>query len=249
MPVPSARGRIRDAPIVVGVDGCRGGWVAAVLDIRTRSVSAAIVSTFEELMRRHLASAAMTIVDMPIGLADAGRRDCERQARKALGRGRASSVFAAPRRPMLDCPDYATANALGKRQGTEGGGGLSRQAWGILPKIKEIDAAIGPRDQARLGEGHPEVAFLRLGGAPCRHSKRTREGLRERHEILTRRQIVNAQALLEDLKKNHRGAIACDDVFDACALALTAEARLAGEALRFSNEARDARGLVMEIWG
>lgn len=151
---------------------------------------------------------------------------------------------------MLACADYAAANALGKSQGTEGGGGLSRQAWGILPKIREIDAAIKPRDQARLGEGHPEVAFCRLNGsAPCRHSKRTPEGLRERREILSGHAIVNADALFEDLKKSAPRSVACDDVFDACALALTAEARLAGRALRFSDDARDARGLVMEIWG
>ncbi len=250
MPVPSTRGRIRDAACVLGVDGCRGGWIAAALDVRTRIVSIAIFSSFEELLRRHSRTPAMMIVDMPIGLADVGCRACERMARKALGRARASSVFAAPRRSMLACADYAAANALGKSQGMDGGGGLSRQAWNILPKIKEIDDAIAPGDQSRLGEGHPEVAFYRLnGGAPCRHSKRTPEGLRERRRILKRYGIVNAQALFEELKNKARGSAACDDVFDACALALTAEARLASAALRFTDGTRDSRDLVMEIWG
>ena len=48
---------------------------------------------------------------------------------------------------MLDFETYGDANAWGKAQGPDGGGGLSKQAWVITPKIREIDAIIAPADQ------------------------------------------------------------------------------------------------------
>ncbi|GAB4521019.1 MAG: DUF429 domain-containing protein [Amphiplicatus sp.] len=190
------------------------------------------------------------IVDMPIGLADSSRRACETMARRRLGPRRAASVFASPRRPMLDFARYEEANAWGKAAGPGAGGGLSKQVWNILPRIREIDSIMTPADQSWLGEGHPEVAFSRLNdGAPCRHSKRTEEGRRERLALLRRGGFPAGVALLAQAKARFRAAVQPDDILDACALALTAEARLGGRALRLTDGARDARGLVMEIWG
>jgi predicted RNase H-like nuclease len=192
--------------------------------------------------------AAMTIVDMPIGLADADRRHCEFLARRKLTPGRTSSVFSSPRRPMLGFASYAEANAWGKAQ--QQNGGLSKQAWMIAPKIREIDDVITPADQARLGEGHPEVAFARLKGGPCAFAKRKPEGQRERLQLLKRAGVTNAEDIYLALRAEHGGqAVGRDDVYDACVLALTAKARLENRALRLSDDARDARGLLMEIWG
>lgn len=204
-----------------------------------------IVERFDAVLAMN---AAMTIVDMPIGLADSGRRHCETLARQMLKPGRTSSVFTSPRRPMLAFASYADANAWGKAQQAKGG--LSKQAWMIAPKIREIDAAIIPADQTRLGEGHPEVAFARLKGGSCDHPKRTPQGQRERLLLLNRAGIANAEDIYLGLRADHGAkAIARDDVYDACVMALTAKARLDGEALRLSDDMRDARGLVMEIWG
>jgi predicted RNase H-like nuclease len=236
---------------VIGVDGCRNGWVAAMLDRRSKVVNVAVAPDFAALLSRFQPTAAMIIVDMQIGLKDEGRRECERLARARLGRTRSSSVFPAPRRPMLSFSDYAAANAWGKTQGP--GCGLTQQAWRILPKIREIDDAITPAHQARLGEGHPEVAFWRLNGStPCAHRKRSSEGKRERLAILERNGLTGVDELVADARAQAKaiGASAArDDVYDACALALTARARLEGRALRLSADERDARGLLMEIWG
>ncbi|WP_395076358.1 DUF429 domain-containing protein [Hyphococcus sp.] len=230
---------------VMGVDGCRAGWAVVQINLCDNSVSGFIVERFDAVLKLN---AAMTIVDMPIGLADAGRRHCETLARQKLTPGRMSSVFSSPRRPMLNFETYAEANAWGKAQQQKGG--LSKQAWMIAPKIREIDAAITPDDQARLGEGHPEVAFARLKGGPCTHPKRKKEGERERLTLLERAGINNAEDIYQALRAGHGAkAIARDDVYDACVLALTAKARLANTAWRLSDDARDARGLVMEIWG
>ncbi len=245
MHVPATQRRKASRNSVLGVDGCRGGWVAARRILLTGEIAVAIEPDFRAVLKAG-ADAAMIIVDMPIGLTDQGRRACEREARRLLGSPRASSVFPAPRRPMLAFGAYAEANAWGRAQGKANGGGLTKQTWGILPRIREIDALITPADQTRLGEGHPEVAFARLnGGRACRHSKRTRDGREERIALLMRHGVADPPALIESAGR----AAKPDDVLDAVALSLTAEARLNGEALRLTDEARDARGLVMEIWG
>ncbi len=231
---------------VLGVDGCPAGWAVIRINLSDNSVSGFIASVFQEILA--IENAAMTIVDMPIGLAEDAPRACEQMARKMLSPLRHSSVFSPPKRKMLSFRRYEDANAWGKENL---GKGLSKQAWMIAPKIREIDDAIAPEDQARLGEGHPEVAFARLNhDKPCTHPKRTAQGQAERLALLSRAGVSSAQEIFQSLRADHGAkAIACDDVYDASVLALTARARLEGSALRFSDDARDARGLVMEIWG
>lgn len=196
----------------------------------------------------------MTMADMPIGLGDETARACETEARALLSPLRHASVFSPPRRGMLAFADYSAANAWGKAQakrltGAEKGGGLSRQAWMLATKIREVDAFMTPARQARIAEAHPEVAFWRLnGGAPCAHAKRTAEGRAERNALLTANGL-DPDPLFADLRKAAGGGAGLDDWYDACALALTAKARLEGEAVRLGDDARDARGLAMEIWG
>lgn len=246
--MPATRTGKPHEPYVLGVDGCRAGWAVTRLNLYDNICSGFIVDSFDQLLG-DARDAAMIIVDMPIGLADKGKRACEIQARELLKPLRHASVFSSPRRPMLDFDAYEKANAWGKAQGPAGG--LSKQAWMITPKIREIDRAITPAAQKRLGEGHPEVAFLRLNnGAPCSYPKRTEEGQQQRLALLLAAGISNAETLYESLRQEvGRKNIARDDVFDACALALTAKARLEGGAIHLSDGKRDARGLVMEIWG
>ena len=248
--MPATRKGNAAAPFVLGFDGCRAGWVAARLNLSSGEMTAFVVSAFEQLLNGPGAKAAMIAVDMPIGLAETGRRACESEARKLLSPYRHNSVFPTPRRPMLAFDAYEDANQWGKSQGADAGGGLSKQAWMITPKIREIDNVIKPRDQRRLAEGHPEVAFWRLnGGAPCRHPKRKPEGAKERLALLRRHGISSAKRINEYLIKEFGAGVGADDVYDACALALTAKARLEGNAIRLGDGAKDARGLLMEIWG
>lgn len=241
--MPATQGRKPSQNSVLGVDGCRGGWVVARRDIPTGNLVLSVEPDFRAVLKAGEKARAI-IVDMPIGLAQSGRRDCEQQTRAFLRPSRSSSVFAAPRRPMLAFANYADANSWGKRLGPEGGGGLSKQAWHLIPKIREVDKAISVEHQGWLGEGHPEAAFARLNGRACVHSKRTREGREERTSILRRHGVADPDGLIAAAGRLAKA----DDVLDAIALSLTAEARLQGKATRFTDEARDARGLVMEIW-
>lgn len=248
--MPATYGGNEAGAFVLGVDGCRKGWVCVRLNLPDLTSAAFIAPAFDKLLAGVGAGAAMIIVDMPIGLAETGRRACEREARRRLSPLRHSSVFSTPRRPMLAFKTYEEANDWGKRQGKDAGGGLSKQAWMITPKIREIDDAITSADQTRLAEGHPEVAFWRLNGEqPCRHPKRASDGAQERLALLKEHGITAAEKHYEDLRLEVGTGIGRDDVYDACALALTAKARLDGCAIHLTDGKTDARGLVMEIWG
>ena len=212
---------VRHHGFVAGVDGCRGGWSVALADA-TAIVDVRVVPRFTDVLALGCDAFA---VDMPIGLLETGPRACDVEARRRLG-PRRSSVFPTPRRSMLSASTYADALAIG---------GLSKQAFHLLPKIREVDAAMTPRRQRTVVEVHPELCFARLLGGPCRAPKRTLEGRTERRSIIDL-----------TLDRPPRGA-AWDDVLDACALVETARRLAAGEVERLGDGARDARGLRCEI--
>ena len=89
---------------VLGVDGWRGAWVGALL--QGRSVKLLHLRTVADVLA--VPDVELVAIDMPIGLSDDGRRRCDDDARRLLGRA-GSSVFPAPLRAVLDCEDYAKA--------------------------------------------------------------------------------------------------------------------------------------------
>ncbi len=232
----------------IGVDGCKAGWIAAKFYKTPRTVEISIWPAFKDLFDALNNQPAIAMIDMPIGLKEREKRACEGMARSLLKPLRHASIFPSPLRPMLSCKTYEEANAYGKKLGP--GFGLTKQSWMITPKIREIDAVMTPEHQSHIGEGHPELAFWRLcGGAACPHPKRTEAGQKERLKILAKNGLRGINKLYADTRKEYGAKIAMDDIIDACALALTAEARFLGKAKRLSDDSRDARGLVTEIWG
>ncbi len=235
---------------VAGVDGCRGGWFVILVAMSSSSeqpqrVTARCCATFGEVLA--LSEKPLVLaVDMPMGLLDRpnpGGRLCDREARKLLGRPRASSVFTPPTRPGLAATSYADVARLN-------GVGMSKEAFNILPKIREADEAIAASDQKRVFEAHPELAFRALAGAPMRHNKKIAEGRRERVRLLRR---VFGRAFQDPvrLRLEHGAArIAFDDVADAYVLAHVADRIYRRSAVRLpaAEPRRDKRGLRMEIW-
>lgn len=148
---------------VAGIDGCRAGWVVAAGaagDTPVVSVRADLGTVLGALDRDELAVAG---IDMPIGLADGpGGRACDREARAVLGR-RAVTVFSPPPRAALDAPDYPSALAVSR---AVTGKGITKQAWNLAPRLREVDRAVTTARRDRLVEVHPEVAFAVLAGAP-----------------------------------------------------------------------------------
>jgi predicted RNase H-like nuclease len=225
---------------LAGVDGCRGGWLMVCLghDGTPEDASWTLSPDWAGLP---LEGFAYVAVDMPIGLPDWGPCTCDRLARKLLP-GAGSTVFPAPSRAMLDAPDYVAANAWGKAHGA----GLSKQAWNIIPRIRELDRAITRSDQDRIRETHPELVFRHLAGSPRLPPKKSPEGAAARRALLARAGFGLIDRWTTALPK---GLAAEDDLLDACALALAARRMANGEAVRLPPEPeRDARGLAMEIW-
>lgn len=191
-----------------GVDGCRGGWLAVTGSHRH----------WQGQVHPHLADAlparATVAIDMPIGLLDKprpGGRDCDRLARRALGR-RGCTVFSPPARSGL------RASGPGR--------GLSLQAWHLLPRIREADHVARdtarPGGEARAGrarlvETHPELAFLARAGRPLA-PKRSLGGRRQRMQILEGCGFDDVAAGVRQLRARQSREVAADDVLDALVL-------------------------------
>ena len=204
---------------ICGVDGCKAGWVAISKDLDSDRISWSVHSTFQKVA---LANPSLQVIaiDIPIGLPERGARQCDLQARRRLGPPRSSSVFPAPIRPVLTAESADEASAI--RYGVEAKK-MSRQAFAILPKIRQVDAALrgDPELRRRVREIHPEVCFYFLaGGRPMHHSKKTVLGRAERKALLT---PVFGDSVSEALEHRKILESAMDDVLDAFAALWTAE--------------------------
>jgi predicted RNase H-like nuclease len=231
---------------IVGVDACRGGWVAAFREIASGLVRVRVERSFAAILVAE-EEPCIVAVDIPIGLAAAavpGGRDCDRGARGLLGKTRSSSVFSAPVRTVLRASTYDEANAA-QRHSSDHGIGLSQQAWGIVPKIAEVDVCLSPPVQDRVIEVHPELCFFELaGGSPMKVRKGDSAGLTERARLL-RGAGFDVDRLLRD---GLRGAKP-DDILDAFVALWTAERFRTGTAIGIpALPARDETGLRMQIW-
>ena len=227
--------------MIIGVDGCRSGWLGVIWD-GGRSASAAVYPAFSDILKLE---ARFIAVDMPIGFperAETGGRACEQLARKLIGRRR-SSVFSAPARIALRGHDYAQASQLNRAASYNLG--ISSQAFNIFPKMREIDALMTPDLQSRLAEVHPELSFRLMKGQELAHAKKKAEGRAERRTLLEQ-----AGFPLGKLTSPTKGGWVEDDLLDACACAWSALRLVDGKGLRLPQTPHlDARGLRMEICG
>lgn len=228
---------------MLGVDGCRGGWVVAALACTVdpddgAELTVEVVGDFDAVAARVASGeVAHVAVDMPIGLPDAGARPCDVAARRLLGPRRAS-VFPAPVRATLGAASYAEALA---RSRAVAGHGLSAQAFNLLRRIAEVERAVRAHGQDRITETHPELAFAAMCGAPLARPKRHPDGSAQRRRALERT-FAGCGALLDRRLPGSRP----DDVADACALAWSARRLWCGEATVLGGE-RDGTGLRMEV--
>ncbi len=227
---------------VAGVDGCPAGWIR-VERSPSGELKADIVTT--AALFAQAAEISTIAIDIPIGLARNGERICDRRARALLGAPRSSSVFSAPPRDVLHASSYSDAcersfAACGKR--------MSRQAFGILPKIRDVDLELQTARVLipRVHEVHPEVSFaVMAGGKPMRHSKRTREGLEERVALLQ----THFGASFTELRAMFRASQAhSDDIADAMVALWSAERIQSGTQLALCDQIEvDDCGIPMQI--
>lgn len=173
---------------------------------------------------------AALAIDMPVGLLDEHPRTADVAARKLLG-PRRSSVFPTPVLATLDAADYDDACA---RSRATCGRALSKQAWNLMPKIRQLDALIRSADQPAIAEAHPECAFMRLqGDVPLDHAKATTEGRALRVGLLRASRRFDSSELTAVLESNVAPLI---DVLDALALTVTARHIVVGTDRRLGDQ-------------
>jgi predicted RNase H-like nuclease len=214
---------------VLGVDGCPGGWVGALLHGGALSWH---TGSFAELLEL---PARVVAVDIPIGLPSGGeRRAADVEARAELGAQR-SSVFFVPPRVVLEATSQPDATRLSRAAGSVG---VSIQTFHLLDKVAEVDALLRA-GESRVIEVHPELSLRRLGGRPL-PPKRLLAGRTARLDVL--RGWLPDLALPIPLP----GRAKPDDCLDALACAWTAARWSRGQADVLGDET-DPTGLPMRI--
>jgi predicted RNase H-like nuclease len=227
---------------VLGVDGCRAGWIGIALSeapaAPPRAYCAASIGDLAAAAGRDGALAVIGI-DIPIGLAETGPRRADLLARKAAG-PRWSSVFMTPVRAALEQAEYAEAAAVSRRLT---GDGISRQAFALREKILQVDQWVRQAG-CRVLEVHPEVSFAELAGEHLRTRKPTWAGMVQRRRLLARAGI----AVPDDLGPAGELA-AVDDVLDAAVVAWTAARAVRGTARSLPDPPEPGGdGLPRAIW-
>ena len=204
--------------VVIGVDGCKHGWVFVRLE--NGAFESAVV--YERFAAGVGASGDATAigVDIPIGYPSlpALQRAADGAARDMVS-PLGASVFPAPHPGVLGAQDWTAANAL-SRELT--GRGLSKQSFSLVPKILEVQA-LATRDE-RIYEVHPEVSFRALAGHRLA-SKKQWNGHTKRRALLVKAGIEIPDAL------GDAGTAAADDILDAAVAAWSARRIAAGEAI------------------
>ena len=178
-------------------------------------------------------------IDIPIGLADTGRRVRTAGPGGAQG-GRWPSLFITPVRAAVEADGYQAAAAENRRLAGEG---LSRQAFALRAKILDVDQwlrAVQPR--AGPGGGSPPRAELRgrwwkpTGAELCRwpgHAKPPGPGRSSAGPCSPRR--ASSWTATSGLAGEQAGV---NDVLDAAAAAWTARRVSQGSARCLPQRAR-----------
>ena len=228
--------------LFIGVDGCRGGWVAAVLDHGDLRLER--YDMVDPLVERYPLFDAF-LIDMAVGLrnsSDQVRPDDA--ARKELGI-KGSSVFPIPSRDAVytngeEAQKAANLRTLGKS--------LAKQSIAIIPKIREVDEFLNshPKYKNRILESHPEVDFSRLNGSVLMSRKKEEPGSSERiavlSEFLDEKDLIGIYDKARELKCNQ------DDLIDAICLAVTGALYAHGQCETIPEKPEsDERGLLMQL--
>jgi predicted RNase H-like nuclease len=231
--------------IVAGVDGCKTGWLCIAKDFDTGLITSAVFSNAQLLLQQEPKPLIIT-VDIPIGLTEAGPRQCDIEARKLLG-PRASSVFEAPTRPALKVSTHKRADSI--RRETEGRG-VSAQSFAIFRKVLEFDEILSAQTdlQNRVKEIHPEICFWAWNNEHAMsYNKKSISGRTERHELVAK--YFGVEAVEEARSKYPIKCVSHDDIYDAFAALWTAERICTGKAGVIPDPSPcDTMGLHMEMW-
>ena len=207
-----------------GIDGTRNGWISAEFTGEEWKVD-----FHEKLSEIDFVEA---LIDIPIGLPEDKTRKCDKMARKFLSPERHYSVFNCPVRDAVYAESYEEACNINEEKT---GKRISKQAWNIVPKIRESDKEARLRD---LTEGHPEVFFKSLNKSSVCDSKSTEKGLKDRIEVL--KEFGDTSVISSFEQKD----VSKDDLLDAMVLSLGKKSEL--ETMP-EDPPRDCKNIEMKI--
>lgn len=234
--------------VYIGVDACKAGWFAIILE-EGNNWQLDVFSDISSLWNQ-CKDARLILIDIPIGLRenDSNERACDKEARcRLLGPERGGSVFPAPCRAAIYADTYKEASEINAQKT---GRRLSRQVWGIIPKIKEVDhlLSVDMTTKSRIREIHPEVCFWALNcSKPMKYSKKKEEGFLERMEVLLSVYPYTKDVVDKALREYPRSKVAKDDILDALVAAVTASAERRGLSSIPETAEVDSKGLSMKM--
>lgn len=222
------------APLLVaGIDGCRAGWVMVVLEIDEHGrnglrppslhIRREAAELLDECRQRGIASVG---IDSPIAYAADGKREAEIEGRRRLAHRR-STLFPSPCHAVLDTTSWDEALHVSR---AVTGKGLSKQAFNLVARSRQIRLALDPGEQPWCSEVHPELSFAAMAGRPL-DSKKTEAGIDQRLQALQRSLAGCTPAIIDDLPPG----VGIDDLLDALAAAWTASRLATGRAERLGS--------------
>jgi predicted RNase H-like nuclease len=243
-----------DELLGVGADGAHGGWVAvscygrlgAPPDVRRTDV--VLCRAFTDVVELRRDSSAPMAVDIPMGLLETVElRPCDAGAQELLGKRR-STVFAPPSRPLLKAASYSDARGLVEelRKTEPTAKSLSAQAFGIAPKMKQVDDWLRqhPAAQDWLYECHPELSFRAMADGRVLDDKKTVHGQVDRLRLVLR-EFPDALDVVAATRLSSRDA-QLTDILDAYA-ALDSALHVAAEEHEEIGGETDDAGLIMRM--
>lgn len=137
--------RYADKKVFVGVDGCSAGWFAVFLATEAEKNYEWEIGLFPKfssliyfLINKYEQIAPLILIDIPIGLKNGvhGEQLSDLGARRIL-KARKSSIFPVPYREAVYVESYKKACEVNEKLT---GKRISKQAWNIVPKIREVDS-------------------------------------------------------------------------------------------------------------
>ena len=233
------------AETFVGVDRSGGSWLGVAFDA-TGFDHAAVFDEIGELWQRYEETAALILVDVPVGLLESGseERQCDKLAREILDADRA--VVTPPVREATRKRRYPVAKRVNERKA---GQPLSKRAFEMSDGISAVDSLLRnvPEAKATFRESHPEVCFRAFAGDPLEHQKTTAAGYAERMRTLANFD-ANAPPTVQAAAEATAGAeIDVEDVLNAVVLAYTAHPGPGSLRTLPPDPPLDPAGLPMEI--
>ena len=229
--------------LYIGVDGCRGGWVAAVLDYGELRLER--YETIADIVKEYPSFDAF-LIDMAIGLRNNSmdKKRPDAAAKKELG-VKASCVFPIPSREAVYAEGEEAQKAANIRTLEKS---LAKQSIAIIPKLREIDEFMTdhPEYKNKILESHPEVAFARLNGSVVLSRKKEEPGPSERRRILS--EYLDKEDLSGIYDKAKELGCGQDDLIDAICLAVTGALHAHGQSETIPDDPEvDEKGLLMQL--